>query len=120
MINKLNKNIIKLNSREPSRAERFTLNFFQVYVYLTIIKYYSIYSLKLYSNSFLNLLNFSLQKAFVYLSVFMNIYFMDIMTRKVFYQIYFLFYRRLFMPNFYCEYCVEQFYKKTLIKSAKL
>ena len=35
------------------RAERITLNFFQVYVYLTIIKYYSICLLKIYSNSFL-------------------------------------------------------------------
>ena len=62
-----------------------TLNFFQVYVYLLIIKYYSIYSLKLYSNSFLNLLNFNLQKAFIYLNVFINIYLTEIMALKGFY-----------------------------------
>ena len=35
------------------------------------------------------LLNFNLQKAFIYLNVFINIYLMDIITQKVFYQIYF-------------------------------
>ena len=65
------------------------LNFLKNYVYLKIIKYYSIYILKTYSNSFLNLLNFNLKKAFIYLNVFINIYLMDIITQKVFYQIYF-------------------------------
>ena len=87
----INKKII--NNKFCSSAQLssgITLNFFQVYVYLLIIKYYSICLLKTYSNSFLNLLNFSLEKAFIYLNVFINIYLMDIITQKVFYQIYFL------------------------------
>ena len=58
----------KTEIREPSRAEpsrAITLNFFQVYVYLLIIKYYSIYSLKTYSNSFLKLINLSLEKSII-------------------------------------------------------
>ena len=84
----LNINKYILNNFMTSR-HILTLNFFQVYVYLLIIKYYSIYLLEIYSNSFLNLLNFSLEKAFIYLNVLINIYFMDIITQKVFYQIYF-------------------------------
>ena len=80
----------QLSSAQLSSAQlSIALNFLKFYVYLLIIKYYSIYILKTYSNSFLNLLNFSLQKAFIYLNVFINIYLMDIITQKVFYQIYF-------------------------------
>ena len=63
----------------------FILNFFKNYVYSIIIKYYSIYSLKTYSNSFLNLLILTLQKAFIYLNVFANIYLKKIMALKSFY-----------------------------------
>ena len=78
----------QLSSAQLSSS--ITLNFFRVYVYLLIIKYYSVYLLKNYSNSFLNLLNFNLQKAFIYLNVLINIYLMDIITQKVFYQNIFL------------------------------
>ena len=65
----------QLSSAQLSSAQlssSIALNFFQVYVYSTIIKYYSIYILKTYSNSFLNLLNFNLEKAFIQLNVFIN------------------------------------------------
>ena len=61
----LNINKYNLNNFITSR-HILTLNFFQVYVYLLIIKYYSIYALKIYSNYFLNLLNLARQKAFIY------------------------------------------------------
>ena len=87
----INSAAAQLSSAQLSSAQlSITLNFFQVYVYLLIIKYYSVYLLKNYSNSFLNLLNFSLEKAFIYLNVFINIYLMDIITQKVFYQNIFL------------------------------
>ena len=75
MINK-NETLRNINSAaqlsSAQLSSSITLNFFQVYVYLLIIKYYSVYILKTYSNSFLNLLNFSLEKAFIYLNVFIN------------------------------------------------
>ena len=86
--NKFCSSSAQLSSAQLSSS--ITLNFFQVYVYLLIIKYYFVYLLKTYSNSFLNLLNFNLQKAFIYLNVFINIYLMDIITQKVFYQNIFL------------------------------
>ena len=67
----INKKII--NNKFCSSAQlssSIALNFFQVYVYLLIIKYYFVYLLKNYSNSFLNLLNFNLEKAFIYLNVY--------------------------------------------------
>ena len=67
----LNKKLNIKNNKFCSSSS-ITLNFFQVYVYLLIIKYYSIFLLKTYSNSFLNLLNFSLEKAFIYLNVFIK------------------------------------------------
>ena len=91
--NKFCSSSAQLSSDQLSSAQlssSITLNFFQVYVYLLIIKYYSIYLLKTYSNSFLNLLNLNLKKAFIYLNVFINIYLMDIITQKVFYQNIFL------------------------------
>ena len=102
---KINKNIINSNccspvQSSPVQSGGLTLNFLKFYVYLLIIKYYSIYILKTYSNSFLNLLIFTRQKAFIYLNVLINIYLMDIITQKAFYQIYFYFtggyYARLF------------------------
>ena len=69
----INSAAAQLSSAQLSSAQlSITLNFFQVYVYLLIIKYYSVYLLKNYSNSFLNLLNFNLEKAFIYLNVFIN------------------------------------------------
>ena len=112
---KINKNIINSNccspvqsspvqsspvQSSPVQSSGLILNFLKFYVYLLIIKYYSIYILKTYSNSFLNLLIFTRQKAFIYLNVLINIYLMDIITQKAFYQIYFYFtggyYARLF------------------------
>ena len=83
--NNINNKSCSSSAQLSSAQLIITLNFFQVYVYLLIIKYYSIYSLKLYSNSFLNLLNFNLQKAFIYLNVFINIYLTEIMALKGFY-----------------------------------
>ena len=83
----------KLNYYKPSQAkpsQANTLNFFKFYVYLIIIKYYSIYASKLYSNSFLNLLNFVWKKAFIYLNVFINIYQLKIIALTIFYQKYIL------------------------------
>ena len=65
--------MIKFIAHCTLHIARFILNFIQVYVYLLIIKYYSICLLKIYSNSFLNLLKFNLEKAFIYLNVFINI-----------------------------------------------
>ena len=59
----------QLSSAQLSSAQlSITLNFFQVYVYLLIIKYYSVYLLKNYSNSFLNLTNSTRQIYFIYLN----------------------------------------------------
>ena len=66
------RNINSAAAQLSSAQLSITLNFFRVYVYLLIIKYYSVYLLKTYSNSFLNLLNFNLEKAFIYLNVFIN------------------------------------------------
>ena len=78
--------MIKFIAHCTLHIARFILNFIQVYVYLLIIKYYSICLLKIYSNSFLNLLNFSLQKAFIYLNVLINIYQSEITALTGFYS----------------------------------
>ena len=84
------KHIINSNCCSPVQSSKLTLNFFQVYVHLIIIKYYSIYILKNYSNSFLNLINFIWQKLFIHLNAYIDFYLTDIITQKVFYKIYFL------------------------------
>ena len=55
--------------------------------------------LKTYSNSFLNLLILTWQKAFIYLNVFINIYFMDIITQKVFIKYIFIL-QEAIMPDY--------------------
>ena len=54
MINKQYCNFVKQSKAKQSKAKQsLILNFFKNYVYTIIIKYYSICSLKNYSNSFL-------------------------------------------------------------------
>ena len=98
---KKNENLRNINSAAAQLS--ITLNFFQVYVYLLIIKYYSVYILKTYSNSFLNLLNFNLKKAFIYLNVFINIYLTEIMALKGFYSKIYQNLRRLLCQIFIKE-----------------
>ena len=100
------RNINSAAAQLSSAQLSITLNFFQVYVYLLIIKYYSIYILKIlktYSNSFLNLSNFNLQKAFIYLNVFINIYLTEIMALKGFYSKIYQNLRRLLCQIFIKE-----------------
>ena len=92
---KINNHIINSNccspvQSSPVQSSGLILNFLKNYVYLKIIKYYSVYILKTYSNSLLNLLIFTRQKAFIYLNVFINIYLMDIITQKVFIKYIFI------------------------------
>ena len=98
---KKNENLRNINSAAAQLS--ISLNFFQVYVYLLIIKYYSVYILKTYSNSFLNLLNFNLKKAFIYLNVFINIYLTEIMALKGFYSKIYQNLRRLLCQIFIKE-----------------
>ena len=99
---KKNETLRNINSA-AQLSSSIALNFFQVYVYLLIIKYYSIFLLKTYSNSFLNLLNFNLQKAFIYLNVFINIYLTEIMALKGFYSKIYQNLRRLLCQIFIKE-----------------
>lgn len=48
------------------QVKALILNFIQNYVYLTIKNVYSIYSLKNYSNYFLNLIKFYISKKYLF------------------------------------------------------